>query len=376
MNDWRGNEWNGFAGLSNEPSRTILTQHRVGVKNKQWWISATTQGRPSSDENDGGPVLVAFVVYPESCALDVTGPSDVFATASQLAGSDLYRSVLVGTAPEQVIATESGVRLVVDKSLDEIAGDAHTLLVSGGNGFRAALQDKALIDSLASVGADVDRLGSICNGTFLLAEAGLVSGCRVTTHWAFADELKTTYPKVEVVPDEIYVSSGRVLTSAGVTAGIDLALAVVAADHGPELARTVARRMVVYLNRSGGQSQFSERLRPDAGDVGIAATISRVKAEPGADHSVAAMAREAGMSDRTFARKFRAHTGTTPARWVERVRVDIAREALESTTGSTTQVAHAAGFASDHTMRQAFQRVLGVSPARYRNTHSALKAKR
>lgn len=313
---------------------------------------------------------VLLVAFPDCCALDLVGPSDVFATACQLAGSELYSSVLVSSRGGAHVRTESGVKLVSEDSLKNRAESGHTMLVGGGNGFRAAMEDELLIEAVATAGASATRIASVCSGAFLLAQAGLLDGHRATTHWAQADRLTREFPNVTVVPDEIYVTSGDVMTSAGVTAGIDLALAIVATDHGDELARSVARRMVVYLNRSGGQSQFSERLEViDHQDPGISAVIADVIANPGGDYSIHDLASRAGMSERNFSRRFRAATGTTPGRWVERVRVDTARVALEQSQTPPPVVATNSGFRSYDTMRQAFQRVLGVSPARYRDTH-------
>jgi len=336
---------------------------RPGSKDAKCWFHAIACRMVSSME-------VLLVAFPDCCALDLVGPSDVFATASQLAGSDLYTSVLVSNHRDEQVPTESGVKLVSEDSLKNRRESCHTMLVGGGNGFRGAMDDEVLIGAIASVGASARRTASVCSGAFLLAQAGLLDGHRATTHWAQADLLAREFPNVDVVPDAIYVVSGDVMTSAGVTAGIDLALAMVATDHGDELARSVARRMVVYLNRSGGQSQFSERLEvANRQDPGVTAVIATVLADPAGDYSIQNLAALAGMSERNFSRRFRSDTGTTPGRWVERVRVDTARVALEQTQMPPPVVALNSGFQSYDTMRQAFQRVLGVSPARYRNTH-------
>lgn len=311
---------------------------------------------------------VLLVGFPDCCALDLVGPSDVFATADQLAGDALYECRIGGLRAGEAIRTESGLRLITDVAIGEAAPAVHTLLVGGGNGFRRACQDRDLIAAIADAAPRADRFGSVCNGTFLLAEAGLLSGHRVTTHWAVAAELAAAYPDIDVAADAIYVGSPPVFTSAGVTAGIDLALSLVAEDHGDDLARSVARRMVVHRHRRGGQSQFSERLEPaDRLRPGIRKALTAFEDHPGADHSVTAMAARADMSPRNFARAFRAETGTTPGRWVERARVDLARRVLEADDGprSSTDVAHAAGFASPHTLRQAFVRVTGMSPAQF-----------
>lgn len=315
-------------------------------------------------------VDVLLVAFEQCCALDLVGPSDVFATAGQLAGDDLYSCVVVTGSSTGQVRTESGVVLVAEATVDSCASSAHTILVSGGNGFDRAMSNDALVASISEAGAVVPRVASVCSGTFLLAAAGLLDGRRATTHWAVADRLAREFPLIDVVPDEIFVMSDHVMTSAGVTAGIDLALAIVAQDHGDDLARAVARRMVIYVNRSGGQSQFSERLAvPDTCDPGVQAVLASVRSNPGASYSIASMASQAGMSARHFTRRFRDETGTTPTRWVERVRVDAARELLERTATPPPMIARASGFGSYDTMRQTFRRVLGVSPARYRAVH-------
>ncbi|MEM7274110.1 MAG: GlxA family transcriptional regulator [Actinomycetota bacterium] len=319
---------------------------------------------------DTGPVQVALVGYRECCALDLVGPSDVFETAGQLTGRELYRSVVVTGDGVGPVVTESRIALQVDGAAEDLLPTVDTVLVGGGRGVFDALADRRMVGAVAGAAERAPRILSVCTGSFVLAAAGLLAGRRATTHWAYADRLAQDHPSVTVVPDELYVVDGPVVTAAGVTAGIDLALAVVAADHGEDLARAVARRMVVYLNRSGGQSQFSERLaRPTGEDPGVAAVVAAVLDDPAADHTVPTMADRAGMSQRHFARRFRAATGTTPGRWVERVRVDAARTLLEQGALPPVQVADRCGFGSYHTMRQAFRRVLGVSPARYRTTH-------
>ncbi len=314
---------------------------------------------------------VGFVVYENLGLLDVVGPSDVFTTANQQAGKQLYETVIASAGRTEVRA-ESGIRIAVDVDLANAAPAIDTLIVAGGLGFREALNNSALLDATKRATSSAGRISSVCTGAFVLAEIGVLNGRRATTHWGYAADLAAEYPHVDVVSDELYVSDGPVTTAAGVAAGIDLALAMVEADHGSELARSVSRRMVIYLHRTGGQSQFSERSTYSArsSDSDFESLLVDLAVHPERDWSVERMATAAAMSRRHFARVFRDRTGTTPARWLERVRVDAARERLDQNDESVEQVAKQSGFRSVHTMRQAFQRVMGVSPTHYRTMHS------
>lgn len=315
---------------------------------------------------------VGFVVYDNISLLDVAGPTEVFATANQLAGEPLYEIRTVGREGTGMVRSESGLRLGVD--VDLASGPSFdTLIVTGGHGYRRALQDLSLLGSIAVPAYQTERVASVCTGAFLLAALGLLDGRRATTHWAYAAELARRYPEVDVVADEIYVVDGPVMTAAGVAAGIDLALAMVQDDHGAELARSVSRRMVVYLQRAGGQSQFSERYTSPAGEFedSFDRALAHAASHPQDNLSVGRLAELAAMSRRHFSRVFRERTGTTPGRWVERIRVDAARALLERTDETMPRVATEAGFGSEHTMRQAFQRVVGMSPSDYRVVHQA-----
>jgi transcriptional regulator GlxA family with amidase domain len=314
---------------------------------------------------------VGFVVYEGLGLLDVVGPSDVFTTANQLADEQLYETIIAAVGCSDVRA-ESGIRIAVDVDLAKVPADIDTLIVAGGLGFRAALGNSALLEATGRAASSAGRISSVCTGAFLLAEIGLLDGRRATTHWDYAADLASEYPQVDVVSDELYVSDGPVTTAAGVAAGIDLALAMVEADHGVELARSVSRRMVIYLRRTGGQSQFSERsvLSDPSSDSDFESLLVDLAAHPSRDWSVERMATAATMSRRHFARVFRDRTGTTPARWLERVRVDAARERLDQSDDSVERVAEQSGFRSVHTMRQSFQRVMGVSPTHYRTMHN------
>lgn len=319
------------------------------------------------------------MIYPGCCALDVVGPADVFATANQLSGEPLYRCSVAGPTLGAV-TTESAVMLESARLVADVGtarDPAHTVIVSGGLGSGAAIDDAGFVGAINRLATHSTRIGSVCTGSFLLAEAGLLDGRRATTHWAHADAFRARYPTVDLDPDALYVADGPIVTAAGVAAGIDMALALVAADHSPGLAQRVSRRMVVYLHRSGGQSQFSERTDPHAaGDADLAPALAAVAVDPAADHSVRAMAIRASMTERTFARRFKQATGTTPARWVERARIDHARERLEATADPLTLIATRSGFASPVTMSQAFVRVVGLSPNQYRRQHAATSSGR
>ncbi|MEU5692165.1 DJ-1/PfpI family protein [Actinosynnema sp. NPDC020468] len=304
---------------------------------------------------------VLVVGYPDATLTDVAGPVDVFEGARRLRGGYRVRVAGVGGG-----FTASGVRLEgVD--LREVKGSVDTLVVVGGTGSFAAARDEVLVANLRRLAADARRVTSVCTGAFVLAEAGLLAGVRATTHWAYCAELAARHPDVEVVPDAIFVRDGRVVTSAGVTAGIDLALALVERDHDAALARLVARWMVVFLQRPGGQSQFSVRaaVRP-VREVGLRAVLDAIAVDPAATWTVETMARHASMSTRHFGRLFTAKVGTSPARHVERARVEAAATLLEAGDEALDSVARRCGFGSSETLRRAFLRVLGVAPGGYR----------
>jgi len=250
-------------------------------------------------------------------------------------------------------------------------GELDTLLVAGGRGTQAASTDTALIAWLQRTAAAAARFGSVCTGALLLAEAGLLNGKRVTTHWAFCDQLRRHYPKLTVEPDPIFVRDGNVYTSAGVTAGMDLALGLIEEDWGREVALEVARWMVLFLKRPGGQSQFSAQLSAQMAEREPLRELQTwILENLDADLSVEALAHRMCMSPRNFARVFTREVGVTPARFVERARVDAARRQLEESDSGVQAVAAACGFGSTETMRRAFRRSVHVSPAEYRNRFS------
>jgi transcriptional regulator GlxA family with amidase domain len=310
---------------------------------------------------------VVFVAYPGITALDLVGPHEVLGAAGGY-------EIAVGAAEAGPITTTRGPELLAPRALDGIRGRIGTLIVVGGAGALAAASDAALVRSVRALAARSERVASVCTGAFVLAAAGALTGKRVTTHWNSCDHLAAEYPDLTVDPDSIYVHDGNVWTSAGVTAGMDLALALVAEDHGRERALRVARQLVMYVQRPGGQSQFSVQLEAQAAGRDPIREVQAMIAEyPDADHSVERLAAHANMSLRHFARVFRAEVGMTPAVYVERARVEAARRLLETTALSLDDVGLAAGFTNVDTFRRAFARRVGVNPREYRERFRSLQ---
>jgi len=315
---------------------------------------------------------VVMVVYPGVQVLDVTGPLEVFANANrrldQLAGPRGPRYALeIAARVAGPVRTTSGIVLVADHALRDVRGPIDTLLVAGGDGTADALRDRLVIDFLRRRAPNARRVASVCSGSFLLAEAGLLDGRRATTHWVSCATLAARYPKVEVESDPIFVRDGKYWSSAGVCAGMDLALALVEEDHGRELALAVARWLVLFLKRPGGQSQFSAELAAQATEHdAIRGLQAWAQAHLGAALDVAALAKRAAMSPRNFARVFAREVGETPARWVEQARVEAARRLLEESAAGVDEIAERCGFGSAEGLRRAFLRRVRVSPAAYR----------
>ncbi len=313
-------------------------------------------------------VVVAF----EGCqALDVVGPYEVFAGASEArarrGGRGPAYAVQIAAPGGRALCSESGVRLTPDVALERLGGPVDTLIVGGGRGARLAARDRALRGAVVRAARRARRVASVCTGAFVLAAAGLLDGRRATTHWAYCDELARARPAVAVERDPIYVRDGPFWTSAGVTAGVDLSLAMVEADLGRELASLVARWLVVFVRRAGGQSQFSAQLAAQAAErAPIRDLQAWVLEHPDGELGVPALARRAAMSVRHFSRVFRRETGLTPAAYVEGVRLEIARRLLETGPGSIEAVAAAAGFGTAESLRRAFARRVGLSPREYR----------
>jgi transcriptional regulator GlxA family with amidase domain len=312
---------------------------------------------------------VLVVAFPGFQSLDAVGPFEVFSGATRVvraAGSPGGYDVTLVSSNGGAVTSASGIFLD-SRPLPEPSTRPDTVLVAGGEGVHAARRDARLVDWLRAVAPRSARVATVCTGAFLAAEAGLLQGRRVTTHWASAERLAGEFPDVEVDPDPIYIRQGKLWTSAGVTAGIDLALALVHEDVGPDVAQTVARWLVMFLHRPGGQTQFASPVWvPRAERSTVRAVQALVEAAPGGDHRLSALAAAAAMSVRHFSRVFAAEVGETPARFVERVRFEAARRELETTEDTLEVIATRCGFGTAETLRRVFQRRLNVPPESYR----------
>jgi transcriptional regulator GlxA family with amidase domain len=345
---------------------------------------------PRPTASPPAPRRIALLAFPDAQSLDVIGPIEVFATSARWLESERgasalgYAIELYSSAGAGAMRLSCGVQLLASALPPRAEPAIHTqppraepaidtLIVAGGIGTRAAASDRALIDWLRATAPRVRRLASVCSGAFLLAQAGLLAGRRATTHWASCADLARRFPDVRVDPDPIFVRDGNVYTSAGVTAGMDLALALVEEDHGREVALAVARWLVLFLKRPGGQSQFSAQLSAQlASRQPLKELQAWIVENVHADLSVSALAARAGMSPRNFARVFTREIGVTPARFVETARVEAARRQLEEDGGRGVDgIAAACGFGSAETLRRAFLRRLRVSPADYRSRFQA-----
>lgn len=318
------------------------------------------------------PHRVVIAAFPPTQLLDVGGPLDVFSVANEI-------SVAQGVAPpyEIVLAapqagmvmSSSGVALQASHSLYGRGLRADTLLLAGGSGARDAVQDQRLVAQLRRLCQRTARVGSICTGAFALAATGLLDGGRATTHWAHFDEFGARFPRVRIDRDALFVCEGKYHSAAGISAGIDYTLALVERDHGRALALAVARQLVVFLRRPGGQSQFSAELAAEtlAPDPRRFADLTRwMAANLRADLSVDALAARSAMSARNFARRFGEAMHVAPGRYVQNLRIDAARRLLTGTSWSMARVAQRCGFASDESMRQCFQRHLDIAPSEFR----------
>ena len=314
-------------------------------------------------KNRGMPQrTVLLVLFDGVQSLDVTGPLEVFTGAEQhTPGTYHVRTASLDGGP---VRTSSGLALVPDGALTAMP-DPDTLLVPGGQGTRGP--DPRLTDWLRAHGPRARRLVSVCTGAILLAAAGLLDGRRATTHWAYCDKLARDHPAVTVDPEPIYVRDGYIATSAGVTSGIDLALALVEEDLDREVALTVARHLVVFLRRPGNQAQFSAQLAAQTARRDPLREVQRwITEHPAGDLTVESLAARARLSPRHFARAFREETGTTPGRYVDRVRLEHARRLLEDTCDGVEEISRASGYGTPEAMRRAFVRALGTAPAEYR----------
>ena len=306
---------------------------------------------------------VLIPVFPAVQSLDVTGPLEVFDHAARERGG-AYQ-VTVASLGGVTVRSGSGLGLAPDRDLREPGPPPDTLIVPGGEGARR--RPPELVAWLREQAPRARRVASVCTGAFLLAEAGLLDGRRVTTHWGRCADLARQYPAVQVDPEPIFIRDGRIATSAGVTAGIDLALALVEEDLGREVALAVARQLVVFLRRPGSQAQFSAQLSAQVAQRAPLRDVQQwITDHPDDDLSVEVLAARASLSPRHFARAFAAETGMTPGRYVERVRLEAARRQLEDTPAGVEQTARACGYRTPEAMRRAFTAALGVSPAEYR----------
>jgi transcriptional regulator GlxA family with amidase domain len=329
-------------------------------------IAATFVAR--QDQRMTRPHEVVFVVVPDISLLDMAGAVEVLSAANAMAGRQLYRTI-IATQDGAEVRAESGVRIAADCTLASLAGSRRrvdTLVVVGGPGVEHAIADESLLQDINRVSRRADRTMSVCTGALALAAAGLLDGYEATTHWARADML-ASFPGVDVNSDRIFVRDRDRWTSAGVASGIDLFLALVDADHGPELAHKVAGWLVVYVRRSGGQAQFSAQLRAQPATTPPLAELQRwLNDHLGEDLRVDVLAARVNMSSRNFARAFRRETGTTPAAFVEQLRIEAARRLLETSDLSLADIAYRVGIGRTETLHRAFSRRVGTTPARYR----------
>nr|WP_175486686.1 GlxA family transcriptional regulator [Pseudomonas sp. NFR09] len=301
---------------------------------------------------------IGFFVFPHFQLLDITGPLAVFQVCNGLLNQAQYSLHVVSLYGGSMSST-AGINIFTDRAAG-LAFD--TLMISGGAGSQEISNDTQHATLMRSLAASTRRVASVCTGAFLLAGAGLLDGRRATTHWRYANVLQKDYPKVRVEADAIFIQDGHIWSSAGVTSGIDLALALVEQDQGPDLSRAVAREMVVYHRRQGGQTQFSAMLQLEASSDRIQKTLAYAAEHLSNDLSVSVLAQVAALSERQFGRSFRAETGETPARAVERLRAEAARVRLEGGRESIETVARTVGFNDPEIMRRAFIRLFGHPP--------------
>lgn len=325
---------------------------------------------PISPRYSPNPVRVIDVLtYPAVQLLDVTGPVQVFASANDLVAD-------TGSAPPYLlkVVAQGGEGATASAGVTLAAGPLthggevlDTLLVAGGEGAEAAAENPVLVDWVRERAARARRVASVCTGAFLLAAAGLLDGRRAATHWKYCAKLAQRFPTVQVEPDPIFVCDGPVWTSAGVTAGIDLALALVEEDLGRAVALAVARYLVVFLKRPGGQAQFSAALALQTAEDTFGALHAWINEHLADDLSLSVLANQAGMSERSFSRHYAQTTGQTPARAIERLRMEAARRLLSETRTPVKRIAQHCGFGSEETMRRSFLRLLSVTPQDYRS---------
>ncbi|HYJ41481.1 MAG TPA: GlxA family transcriptional regulator [Steroidobacteraceae bacterium] len=310
---------------------------------------------------------VAFLIFPDFQLLDAAGPISAFEIAGRYAPGT-YELRVIAKQPGAVASTSgasiNAVAMGLPRSID-------TLIVVGGEGTRAMSKDERIVKFVAACGAKSRRVASVCSGAYILAATGLLDGRAATTHWTRSTDFAKKFPRVKLDADRIFVKSGKFWSSAGITAGIDLSLALIAEDLGEAVARKVAQQLVVYYRRPGGQSQFSTLLELERADGRFAALLDYVRTNLRERLSVDELAAQACMSPRNFARLFQAETGTSPARAVMRLRAETARAQLESGASSVQAVAQGCGFGDPERMRRAFQQIFGVAPSGVRRSRGA-----
>lgn len=328
------------------------------------------------------PLTIAFLAAPNTQILDVAGPYQIFVRAAEIyqathpAQSSPYKVLVISVRGKDSVLTNCGLSLSPALDYRDVSEPLDTLLIAGGRGTEKAAADKKLIEWIRSSSGKARRYGSICTGTFLLGAAQLLEGRCVTTHWKWADELSQLHPRTRVDPDPIFVRDKNLYTSAGVTAGMDLALALVEEDLGAPVALEVARELVMYLRRAGGQSQFSTALSLQTSDRHEIDDVQRWAVDHvGDDLRVATLAERVRMSPRNFARIFTKATGSTPASFIERIRIDSARRRLEESHDKLDKISSDCGFGNADSLRRTFRRVLKISPSEYRERFKSVTPK-
>lgn len=312
-------------------------------------------------------INVGVLLFPGFQMLDVAGPGDAFAEVAVLSGGQSHYEMLTIGTTRGPVSSSSGMTVLPERTIFDPCPHFDTLIIPGGLGIFATLEDTTIIGWVAEQTRSCRRAGAICNGVFALGAAGVINGKRVTTHWMDVARLSSMFRKALIEPDQIYIKDGAIYTTAGVTAGIDLALALIEEDHGKKMAQDVAKYLIVYLRRNGGQSQFSPLLEVQGEQHSVVATVQAIVLnELAAAHSPASLAEQVAMSARNLSRIFRKQSGMTLMNFVNDARVDAARRYLESTDLSLTEISRRCGFERQEGMRRLFAARLDITPADYR----------